>query len=438
MIEFKRNGPFDTHSSSDVVMDVKIIGVGGAGINVVDQMILDQLSIGNMLCIDTDRKSITATVVEQKILVGENQLLGLGTGGDAQLAKNLLEEKETEFLSAVGDAKAVILVAGLGGGTGSGLTEAMVDCLRNTGVTIFVLGISPLACEGPRRREQAQKMIRALRKKADALFLFANDRILGIPEMQEDARGGFHAMNGLVGAACKAMSYLLGHRSLVQLNASDFRALVGECDVLSDEMENCWVGLGIAGGETRTREVAEQALNSPMLADGTAWLAGDRILACVEGGDDFSVSEFQEVLQYLKKDLPSNLEVTAGAAVNPDLTGALSLTLFVARSGEASVVTEELSPVAREKLAEEENVVSSSSSEQQPELIASSVDSAQDTVVKRSKRSSKAQKYFAEQGELPLETDDFRGRFEKSAPTIFNGQNLDQPTFLRLGIKIRV
>lgn len=450
MIEFKRNGPFERETNeSDDMASIKIIGVGSAGVNVVDQIVLDQHGLANLLCIDTDRQALTASVVEEKILIGERTLMGLGTGGDPDLGRNVIAKgaEKNKIRMALEDARMAIVVTGLGGGTGGGMVEGVIDLLKEKGARTVVLGIAPLGCEGGRRAAQARAAAKMIRKKADAMLLFSNDRLLQIPDVKEDIRGGFRELNIILGRTCKAIVHLLGKRGLVQVNFSDFQELAGQCAGLSDELENCWVGMGMGFGPQRVKEAIEQTLCSPLFDDGAAWEAGDSALICVEGGDDFAVSEFHEVIEQLKAELPSSLKLTAGASVNEKLSGALALTLFVTRAGEAEVVTTEIPKV--ESLEEpeefvleekEESVSASETSESVTQAyVWKTMEEKQEAgLVKRSRRQAKEQRYFAEQGELPLETPVFQGRFEKSLPTIFNGQNLDQPTFLRLGIKIRV
>ncbi|MFH1067795.1 MAG: hypothetical protein V1746_07825 [bacterium] len=446
MIEFKNNGPFVKDNDESESPRVKIIGVGSAGVNALDQMVLDEYGQESLISVDTHRPTLDGSVVEKTILIGARLLKGLGMGGDADLVKDLTEEDWKLVRAELKGTNIGILVFGLGGGTGGSVTAQIADILREEGASVILLAVSPLSCEGARRSNQARQQASILRSKADAFFLFSNNRLAVLADADDDARDIFKAMNVSLGAACKTVASLLGRRGLVQLDISDLKSLAGQCAGLAGELENCWIGAAEAGGASRSHAVVEHVINSPLFRDGAAWSAGDKALAYVEGGEDLSVSEFQELVERLKGELP-DIHLAAGAAISPTRTGLLSLTLFIARSGEDVVVTEEL-PAAPASVEKTDDQPAASPSENTPASLSVKTkmfaplpvaETEKEDSSKIGKRQSRPQRYFAaEQDEFPFDSKILRGRFEKSDPTILNGQNLDQPTFLRLGLKIRL
>lgn len=455
MIEFKKNGPFEPEETPKDDCVIKLIGVGGAGTSVLDHIVMEQPALGNLLCMDTDRQAVTGSVVPEKIMLGERSLRGLGTHGDPDLAIEAFEENWEELQDRLIGTDIAIVVAGLGGGTGGCVAAELLDRLRELSITTVAMGVTPFKCEGRRRLMKAAHDATELRRRADAALLFSNERLINLPEAQDDLRNAFHALNSMMALTCKSISVLLGRQGLVQLKLSDLQSLVGRCEGLHGELENCWVGMGISNSHDREEDVVEQVLHSPLLSDGLAWEAGDRIMACIEGGSDLSVSEYQRLMDALKKELPAELPLKAGASINPNLHDALVLTLFVGRSGESQVATADLSSVEvgnTEDLFEraqkeeeefhhiEEEITSHAHEEEDVENEAGQAEPlpALDRAGRKQALNLRQQRYFNEQGELPLDSKVLRGRFEKSDPTMKDGENLDQPTFLRRQVKIRL
>lgn len=426
-------------SQEEITPRVKIIGIGGAGVHVLDQMLLDDSSMSDLAVIDTDCQTYNGTVIVDRLLAGRRTLRGFGCCGDVDLARSLFQDEVEEVQKLVKNAQVVVLIAGLGGGTGTAMTVGLTEVLRDMGITSVVLGITPLKVEGKRKFSQAQAAASVLRSKADAFFLFSNERLMEVVDQYEDPRMVFQEMNRLLGGTCRSLVQLLSRRGLVDLNLADIQALLGCSSALNDELENCWVGIGSASGEDCERYAVEEALSSPMFLDEVAWKAGDRILACIEGGADMSVVTYQAVMEHLKQELPVELPIVAGATIHSNTSDYLRLTLFVARSGESLVATEEVS--AWKEMGDDgvspRSMRDASQSVQKQTSPAIDFDDGIQTV-RNIKPAARPQKYFTEQVELPLQNQTFRGRFEKSNPTIMDGEDLDQPTFMRVGLKIRL
>jgi cell division protein FtsZ len=300
-----------------------------------------------------------------------------------------------------------------------------------------------------------------LREAADVVLIFATERLSRIPEAQHNVREGFRAMNRILGDTAQSVSTLLATRALMQLSMADMQTLAGRRHHGPGVLENCWVSVATASGIDRQKRVVEKALGGPLFSDAHVWKNGDRILASVVGGPEMSVTDFQKVMQILQRELPVEFPLVAGAAVDEALEDRLMLTLLVARSADGEVPAEEFveenesimatavadAPVlvktrgpvaavlpARKKVLEEA-----------PPVVEAAQSLGEEEESKpRSRRGrdrgkeTKEQRYFSEQEELPLDNKVLRGRFEKAVPTMFNGQNLDQPTFMRLKMRLRI
>jgi cell division protein FtsZ len=220
----------------------------------------------------------------------------------------------------------------------------------------------------------------------------------------------------------------------MQLHLADLRNLLAEHDCGGMTLENCWTGFGIGSGSDRAREVVDEVLSGPLFADGQAWSKGSAVIACLGGGKNLSMGEFQTVIEYLKQEIPVELPILAGTILDAYETDALSLTLMV-----IGQTPEEETPKAKEELAltpaEPKTPEPPVGNRIKTKTVPATPETTRDDDFLGTPGTE--QRYFAQQEELPLDKKIYRGRFEKSAPTILNGEDLDQPTFMRQNIKIR-
>jgi cell division protein FtsZ len=460
MIQWKNQEPEEQQAMNNTG-EIEIIGIGTAGVNILDQLVLAGGEAPRMLCIDTERSALAGSVVRSKILVGEQQTRGLGTGGDPEYARELIAAEKGKLADRLRDIQTALIITGVGGGTGSGVAPEIVKMLRSFGARTLVLAVTPFSFEGPRKLRQARTALAELRKVADVVLVLSNDRLARLPEAGGNIREGFRAMNHIVGESVGAITHLLAPRALMQLEIQDLRDLVGDCAALSSDLENCWIGLASATGTHRGKEVVDSVMESPLFDDGEAWSKGDRVLVSLVGGSNLSVAEFQNVVSSLKARLPGGMPVTAGAAIDESRSDFLSLMLVVARSGEEHV----LEPAAGELVAglpDEEPARPKEKAPVEPVVAATVLEEAIEEEIEKApalmaaepepeaepelepvaagvrNKAPKTQRYFAQQEELQLDATAFRGRFEKAEPTVIGGTDLDYPTYMRQKIKIRV
>jgi cell division protein FtsZ len=426
--------------------NIALIGLGGAGVNILDQLALRFQQSVRMIAIDSDRQVIAGSAVAEKHLLGAIRCRGLGCGGDPDFARELVAQDLNVLEEILGPVEQAILLVGVGGGTGSGASQALAEWLRERGVRVVVLAVTPFSFEAKRRMETAVRAVADLRQAADAVMVLSNDRLTRHIGLDQSVQESFRMMNEVVGQAGVAITHLLGKRALMQLSLADLQTLVGREFCPEGTEENCWVGLATGRGADRHRQVVEQALTSPLFADAQAWREGERMVVSILGGRDFTMAEFQKVQQLLQAQMPKPIPFVAGAATDDARQGYLQVAIFVARSDPAvgrppaakrpltetkkpAVVHQPVSPVALP--APEgvyENGVRAKAATKRLEGLPR-VDRA---------RERKVQRYFAHQEELPFESVGFRGRFEKSLRSEFDGRDLDQPTFQRLRVAIRL
>lgn len=434
MIDFKSDGEFKAPEANHLTGHA-IIGLGSAGVNILDQVVLDYRETVSLFGFDTDEQIIRGSVVGEKMLLGVRHIHGLGTGGDPSLAAEIVREERQEIVAMLQGVRTAILVAGFGGGTGSGMALEFTRLLKQLGATVVVVAVTPFAFEGKRRGGQALEALTALKKEADAVLCLSNERLLGMPGQDVDIRHGFATMNGLVGRTCLNLRAVLNQKGPMQIHLSDLKNLLAEHDCGDMTLENCWTGFGMATG---SEEVVDEVLSGPLFADGQAWSRGSAVIASLSGGRNLSMGEFQTMVEYLKREMPVELPILAGTILEPYESETLSLTLMVIGQ---NFDNEEEAPKAK---AREEFVFSPVAEEpktgtgSKDEETLPTVNDDELFKIEADAKPRTEQKYFVQQEELPLDKKIYRGRFEKSSPTIFNGEDLDQPTFMRRNIKVRL
>lgn len=454
MIEFKKDGPFGS-PRRDAAQDTILIGLGTAGLNILDQIVLEGEPAYRLLGLDTDEQAVKGSVVKETHLLGHHVLRGNGSGGDPSVAEEAFMHDAEVVREMVSGAKLALVVAGLGGGTASGALRPLLQLLKDAGASVVLFGFTPMAFEGTRRRMQARRALQSAGGLADAVLVFSNERMLNTPDRDLNLRSCFQMMNQLAGQSCLSIAQML---SGVQTPPAQLeqvsRMTCGGSATAEPAWENCWAALAEAEGEDRVARAVEQILSSPLLADGQAWELGESLLAAVVAGQDVPVEEVREFLDRLQEELPRRLPVMAATAVDPDLSDTLSVVLMVARpmawEAEEAVPekVEAAAPVRAAKLPEPvpaEAAVKAAEKREEPEEgeaeAAEPVQAGGELFgleeVPPVRGKGGRQNYFAEQEELPLNQKIDKGRFENSSPTVMNGEDLDVPTYMRMGVKIQ-
>ena len=388
---------------------VAILALGGAGAAVLDNLAVACEGEHRTICIDTDAFALRGTVAAKKILVAPERVHGLGTGGEPELLEGLSLEVGDSLDPILAGIQTSIVVVSVGGGTGSMLAPSLVRRLKTEKAEVVVMAIAPFGFEGARRKERANRCLAELRKIADVVLVFSNDRLLE-SSLAKDMREAQRAFDRALARTIHGLAHVMEKDGLVHLGVGELKEAVGPGTDASGMLENAWTGVAEASGEGREAAVIEAVCEDIMLEDGKAWKEGNRVMVSVVTGPDTSLSEFHGFLEKLKDRLPVDLPISAGAAVDPDRSESLSLTMLVTRRVEESVLPQ------MAEMKEEKQVVEVS----QPEEA----------------KGKKRKKVIASQAELEFEKTPTR--FARSSPSVRGSEDLDRPTFQRKGIKLKV
>jgi cell division protein FtsZ len=380
---------------------VAILAVGGTGAAVLDNLAVACEGEHRTLCIDTDALALRGTVAGKKILVAPERVHGMGTGGEAELLEGLSLEEGDSLDPLLSGIRTAMVVLSVSGGTGSALGPSLVRRLKKQGTEVVVLAVTPFGFEGRKKRELSEKALRELRQVADVVLVFSNERLLE-SSMSKDLREGQRSLDRALAKTIHGLAHVMEKEGLVQLGVAELKEAVGSGADAIGYLENAWAGVAEATGDGREEAAIEAVVEDILLEDGRAWKDGNRVLV------ETSLQDFHGLLEKIRRRLPVDLPISAGAAVDPERSESLSLTVLVTRRCEGTLLPKV------EKTERVEKRVEMESSEG---------------------KGKRKRKIVAAQGEL--EFDQTPNRFVRSSPSVRGAEDLDRPTFQRKGIVLR-
>lgn len=328
MIEFERD-PQQTIPASTV----KIIGLGGAGANMLDRVALDGIDGAEILAANTDVRTLSASVATEKIQLGRNLTKGLGSGGDPELGRQATMEAEEAIRDSLRERKIVFLCVGLGGGTGSGGAPVVARMAREEGAFVVVFATMPFVFEGKRRRSQADAALNELAVLSNALVTFDNGRMGELVLAKQGVHEAFAAADKMISESIEAVTRLVVRPGLVNVGLDDLMS------ALRTTRSRCLFGSGRAEGKDRAVRALRNALASPLLDQGSLLREAESVLVHVYGGEGLTLYEIELMMQRLTKHVPESAHVLFGAAVDSSMGEALSVTLISALPEEALLET---------------------------------------------------------------------------------------------------
>lgn len=303
---------------------VKIIGLGGAGSNMLERIALDGIEGDELLALNTDVRTLTNSLAREKIQLGVNLTKGLGCGGDPELGLQAVLEAEDEVRAAIKGRRIIFLCVGLGGGTGSGAAPMVTRIAREEGAFVVVFASTPFAFEGRRRRDQAESSLNELAVLSNALVTFDNNRMGELVLAKQGIHEAFAAADVMICESIKAVIRLVIRPGLINVGLDDLMS------ALRTNRSRCLFGSGIANGKDRASRALKNALSSPLLDQGALLKNASTVLVHLSGGEDLTLFEIELLMQRLQKFIPESAHVLFGAAIDPGMGDSLSITLISA------------------------------------------------------------------------------------------------------------
>ncbi len=301
---------------------IKIVGIGGAGGNVVTRMAEDFPKGTESVVINTDVQDLNYCVARKKICIGKNLTKGLGTGMNPDLGRQAAEENQAEIAEYLSGADMVFLAAGFGGGTGTGALPVIAEIARDLGILTVAIVTKPFAFEGFERRRIAEEGIARVKDKVDALITIPNDRIFSIINKNTSLIKAFEAVDEILKNSVIGIADLIATAGIINIDFADVKAIIQNAG-------SAIIGIGISSGAERASTAAHMAINSPLLEisiDGAK-----RILFSVSGHRDLKMSEINDVARMISEHANSSAKIIFGAHHDRRLKkGELKVTLIAA------------------------------------------------------------------------------------------------------------
>ena len=438
MLEYERK-PTDGESALEPEK-VKVIGIGGAGSNVLDRIALhERMDDGELLVLNTDVRDLVSSVAEDKIQLGKDLTQGLGAGGDPDLGKEAAQKTSDEIRAALEGKSLVFICAGLGGGTGSGAAPIVAKIAREVGAFVVGFVTMPFSFEGRRRLEQAESALAEMEKCTNALMTFDNDRMGSLINQKEGIQQAFAAADQIIGQSVGAITKLVAQPGLVRIGMDDLLT------ALKNDSSRCLFGFGQASGDNRAQEALKSALKNPLLDRGQMLNQSSSLIAHISGGETTTLYEVEILMNELSKYVNDDAHILFGVSSDGKQGESLSLTIIssIGKGGasqanapvlevEESSGTEESDQEEEESepefgLGDDSNEEDSIFSGEVPEpFISDSEDEGSED------EDSEDEDKEPHQQDLIPEKKSGRGRFDKAEPTVTDdGEDLDVPSFLR-------
>jgi len=417
-VEPPANGPKPAQKPA-----VKIFGVGGAGVQLLDAMIGGEFTGASFAVIDTDGPSLAASTAPVKIQLETKLLRGLGTGGDPERGRALAEEQFSTLKTACEGATVVFILAGLGGGAGSGISSVLARAAKEGGALVLAFVTLPFVCEGNRRQQQAQEGLGQLKAVADGVICLPNQKTFRLIDENTSVLDTFRITGGLLLESVRGVWRLLTRRGLIQIHFDDLRSLIHD-----RHSESVFASIE-AAGVARSREIVEKLLAHPLLDEGRALAEADAVLVSLMGGKDLTMAEVNRVMEQISRQC-EQAQIIMGAAVDETLKNRLCVTVIAAKNAVARTETPGESPeqtVSRGATARMAGYAG-------PATPSLNLDQREQMMSRRGPRGRKPGSKML-QTQLPLAIVS-KGRFDKSEPTIHKGEDLDIPTYIRRGVAL--
>ena len=323
----------------DKFVNIKVVGIGGGGNNAIREMTLQGMNNLDLIAINTDIQALSLSKAGLKIQIGKSLTSGLGTGGNPELGKKAAEEDKDKISKAVENADIVFITAGMGGGTGTGVSSVVAKIAKQHGILTIGVVTKPFAFEGKKRKLQAEAGIEELKAEVDALITISNDRLLKIISKDTSMKDAFEMTDKVLCQSVQAIADLITIPGLINLDLADVRTVAKDAGL-------SLVGIGTGKGKKKAAAAAKMAISSPLLE--VSIKGAKSILINVTGGLDMSLFEVNEIVDVISKAVGQDTNIVFGAIINEELQDEIRVSVIATKCEENTEEEEKIEVTNKE------------------------------------------------------------------------------------------
>lgn len=422
----ENNNFFDSSSNSSG-LKIKIIGVGGAGTNAVDGLKLDNLDNVRLAVINTDAQALANSPIAEKLVIGRSVSHGLSAGGEVEIGRRAAESDRDAIARLIADMDLIILVVGLGGGTGSAVAPILAEVAVKTDALVLSFATQPFSFEGARRQRIADDSLGELRNQVHGLITLPNDVLLQEVEEDTSVLNAFAVADQWIGKGINSICAMLLKTGLINQDFSALRA------IFKNLGGKTLFATGSGSGEDFVKNALEELFICPLLHMGDRPANLDCILVNIIGGPNLGISKVNTIVSQVSKRFGSKEDIVFGAVIDEALGDRIEICILAKADLEVNYKSADST----------KNIISKIKEESQPNLGGIGLDSQisqsnePPRTVHKSKLSNK-KSLNSQQNEFAFDTEAQRGYFDKTERNMYKDEDLDVPTFMRRGIKIRI
>lgn len=308
-----------SESYPERVVAIKVIGVGGAGNNVVNRMIEAGVQGVDFIAVNTDKQDLNKSKAAEKVQIGEKLTGGMGAGSKPDIGKKSAEESRAAIAKMLENTDMVFITAGMGGGTGTGAAPVIAKAAKESGILTVGVVTKPFTFEGKRRRDHAELGIEYLKKYVDSLVVVPNDKLLQISEKNTTMQEAFSMADDVLRQGVQGITDLIAESGVINLDFADVKTVMSDRGIAH-------MGVGVGKGENRVIDAVKEAIGSPLLE--TSIDGAKAILLNIMGGYDLGMLEANEAADLIEKAAARDANIIFGASIKEDLEDEIRITVI--------------------------------------------------------------------------------------------------------------
>ena len=312
---------FERDTARDVAVSIKVLGVGGGGVNAVNRMIASGVKGVDFIAINTDKQSLEKSLAETKLVIGEKINNGFGAGSNPEIGRRAAEEALNEIRQILRGADMVFITAGMGGGTGTGALPVVAKAANDMEILTVGVVTTPFTFEGKRRMEQAKAGIEEVRQYVDSLVVIPNERLKLVTDTRITLANAFSAADDVLRRGVQSISDLINIPGFINIDFADVNSVIANSGV-------AYMGIGSAKGKDKAQIAANMAISSPLLE--TAIHGANGVIMSVMASPDVGLEDIDTAATMISNECNTDASVIFGVAFDETLEDEMRITIIAA------------------------------------------------------------------------------------------------------------